>query len=179
MISRGIAYKLKPKIIQYLYSTYYSNYMFTNCKHVKKVLKYLFKSSFYVKAKKYKFHSKSVEYLVYILSSSELTLLDNKMKTIQNCPEPNKVKYIWSFLSFANFYYWFIFNYSNIVISLICLTIIYQVYLFQRYMLETDQCHMQVYLSGNYIPTVISPPNYTNLPSTVATFLTIYLTTVL
>ena len=33
-------------------------------------------------------------------------------------------------------------------------------------------CHMQVHPSGNYIPAVISSPNYTSPPSTVATFLT-------
>ena len=37
----------------------------------------------------------------------------------------------------------------------------------------------QVHSSRNYIPTVISPPNYTSSPSTIATFLTICLTVVL
>jgi len=40
-------------------------------------------------------------------------------------------------------------------------------------------CHIQVHLSGNYIPTVISSPNYTSLPSIVATFLTTHLMVVL
>ena len=39
--------------------------------------------------------------------------------------------------------------------------------------------HMQVHPSGNYIPTVILSPNYTSLPSTVATFLTTHLMAVL
>ena len=33
-------------------------------------------------------------------------------------------------------------------------------------------CHMQAYLSKNYISIVISSPNYTSLPSIVAVFLT-------
>ena len=41
------------------------------------------------------------------------------------------------------------------------------------------KCHIQVHLSRNYIPTVISSPNYTSLPSTVATFLTTHLMAVL
>ena len=38
---------------------------------------------------------------------------------------------------------------------------------------------MQAHLSGNYIPTVISSPNYTSLPSMAATFLTTYFIAVL
>jgi len=45
-----------------------------------------------------------------------------KVKTIQEWPEPKKVKDIQSFLGFANFYRRFIFNYSDIVILLTCLT---------------------------------------------------------
>ena len=47
---------------------------------------------------------------------------DNKVKIIQDWLEPKKVKDITSFLGFANFYYWFIFNYSDIVIPLTHLT---------------------------------------------------------
>jgi len=38
---------------------------------------------------------------------------------------------------------------------------------------------MQVHLSGNYIPTVESPPKHTSPPSMVATFLTTHLMVVL
>ncbi len=47
---------------------------------------------------------------------------NNKVKIIQDWPEPKKVKDIQSFLGFANFYCWFIFNYSDIVIPLTRLT---------------------------------------------------------
>ena len=40
-------------------------------------------------------------------------------------------------------------------------------------------CHMQVYLSGNYIPAVESPPKHTSLPFMVATFLATCLMAVL
>ena len=90
--------------------------------HVKEVLKYLCKASLYAKAEKCEFHSKSVEYLEYILSPSGLTMSNNKIKIIQNWPEPKKVKDIQSFLGFTNFYHWFIFNYSDIVIPLTRLT---------------------------------------------------------
>jgi len=89
---------------------------------LRKYLKYLYKTSLYTKVEKCKFYSKSVEYLGYILSSSSLTMSDDKVKIIQDWPEPNKVKDIQYFLGFANFYYQFIFNYSDILIPLTCLT---------------------------------------------------------
>jgi len=44
----------------------YSNNMYKHHWYVKEVLKYLHKTGFYAKAKKYKFYSESVEYLRYI-----------------------------------------------------------------------------------------------------------------
>ena len=90
--------------------------------HVKEVLKHLCKAGLYAKAEKYEFHSESVEYLGYILFPFSLTISDDKVKIIQDWPEPKKVKDIQSFLGFANFYCWFIFNYSDIVIPLTRLT---------------------------------------------------------
>jgi len=75
-----------------------------------------------MKADKCEFHSDSIEYLDYVLSPSSLTMFDAKVKTIQEWPEPKKVKNIQSFLGFANFYKHFIFNYSDIVIPLTCFT---------------------------------------------------------
>ena len=100
----------------------YSNNMSKHHRHVKEVLKCLRKAGLYAKAEKCEFHSKSVEYLGYILSSSGLTMSDDKIKTIQDWLEPKKVKDIQSFLGFANFYCQFIFNYLNIVIPLTRLT---------------------------------------------------------
>jgi len=90
--------------------------------HVKEVLKCLYKASLYAKAEKCEFHPELVEYLGYILSPSSLTMSDDKINIIQDWPEPKKVKDIQFFLNFAIFYYWFIFNYSDIVIPLTCLT---------------------------------------------------------
>jgi len=80
--------------------------------HVKEVLKRLRKAGLYAKAEKCEFHSELVEYLA---------MSDNKIKIIQDWLEPKKVKDIQSFLGFANFYHWFIFNYLDIVIPLTCL----------------------------------------------------------
>jgi len=45
----------------------YSDNMSPHHWHIKKVLKQLYKASLYTKAEKYKFYSKLVEYLRYIL----------------------------------------------------------------------------------------------------------------
>jgi len=100
----------------------YSDDITQHRRHVKEVLKRLQKAGLYTKAEKCEFHSDSVEYLGYVLSPSDLTMSDAKVKTIQEWPEPKKVKDIQSFLGFANFYRRFIFNYSNIVIPLTHLT---------------------------------------------------------
>ena len=100
----------------------YLNNMSEHHQHVKEVLKRLHKAGLYAKVEKCEFHSESVEYLEYILSPSGLTMSDDKIKIIQDWPEPKKVKDIQSFLGFANFYHWFIFNYLDIVIPLTCLT---------------------------------------------------------
>ena len=45
-----------------------------------------------------------------------------KVKVIQDWPEPQKVRDVQSFLSFANFYRCFVFNYSDIIVPLTRLT---------------------------------------------------------
>ena len=100
----------------------YSNDITQHQSHIKEVLKWLWKAGLYMKAEKCEFYSDSIEYLGYVLFSSGLTMSNAKVKTIQEWPEPKKVKNIQSFLGFANFYKCFIFNYSDIVILLTCLT---------------------------------------------------------
>ena len=70
----------------------YLNNMSKHHRHIKEVLKCLYKTGFYTKAEKCEFHSKSVEYLGYILSPSGLIMFDDKVKIIQDGLEPKKVK---------------------------------------------------------------------------------------
>ena len=70
----------------------YLNNMSEHYQHMKEVLKYLHKAGLYAKAEKCEFHSESVEYLEYILFPSGLIISDNKVKIIQDWPEPKKVK---------------------------------------------------------------------------------------
>ena len=75
------------------------------------------------KPKKSKWHRDSVEFLGYIIHSSEgLTMADDKIHAILDWPEPRKVKDVQSFLGFANFYWRFIHNYSEITVPLTRLT---------------------------------------------------------
>jgi hypothetical protein len=46
----------------------------------------------------------------------------SKIQTIHDWPKPQKVKDVQSFLGFANFYHWFIPEYSNITVPLTRLT---------------------------------------------------------
>jgi len=70
----------------------YSNDITQHQSHIKEVLKRLRKVGLYAKAQKCEFHSDSVKYLGYVLSPSGLTMSDAKVKTIQEWPEPKKVK---------------------------------------------------------------------------------------
>jgi hypothetical protein len=90
--------------------------------HVREVLCRLHKHGLYAKPEKCEFHTESTEYLGYLLSPSGLTMSPDKVQTIQDWPEPCKVKDIQSFLGFANFYHRFIDNYSDIVTPLTRLT---------------------------------------------------------
>ena len=73
-------------------------------KHVWEVLRHLQENGLYARANKCNFHEDTVEYLGYILSPTSLTMGPVKVQTIQDWPEPCKVKDVQSFLGFANFY---------------------------------------------------------------------------
>ena len=100
----------------------YSSDKATHRKQVKEVLRRLRKHGLYAKPEKCEFDRESVEYLGYILSSAGLTMAADKVQTIQDWPEPRKVKDVQSFLGFANFYRRFIYNFSDITVPLTRLT---------------------------------------------------------
>ena len=100
----------------------YSDNPELHCKHVREVLRRLRENGLYAGANKCNFHEDTVEYLGYILSPTGLTMDPVKVQTIQDWPEPRKVKDVQSFLGFANFYRRFIHEYSEIVVPLTRLT---------------------------------------------------------
>src|SRR5882762_2720090 len=97
----------------------YSDNIEQHREHVREVLRH---NGLFAGINKCTFHADSVEYLGYILSPTGLSMDPAKVQTIQDWPEPRKVKDIQSFLGFANFYRRFIHEYSDIVIPLTRLT---------------------------------------------------------
>ena len=82
----------------------YSTDKASHKEHVREVLWRLRKHGHYAKPEKCEFNTDSTKYLGYQLSPSGLTISPDKVQTIQDWPEPWKVKDIQFFLGFANFY---------------------------------------------------------------------------
>ena len=100
----------------------YSNNPADHKKHVHEVLCHLHENGLYAHPDKCHFSEDIIEYLGFILSKDRLKMDPSKVQTIQDWPEPCKVKDVQSFLGFANFYCCFISDYSNIMIPLTQLT---------------------------------------------------------
>ena len=83
---------------------------------------YLCENGLYAHLDKCCFSKDTIKYLSFILSKDGLKMDTSKVQTIQDWPEPCKVKDVQSFLGFANFYHHFISDYSNIVIPITQLT---------------------------------------------------------
>jgi hypothetical protein len=82
----------------------YSDSLKDHKEHVRELLCRLWKHGLFTKAEKCEWHKDSVKFLGYILLNQGLTMANDKVKIIQDWPEPWKVKDIQSFLGFANFY---------------------------------------------------------------------------
>ncbi|MBW0541202.1 hypothetical protein O181_080917 [Austropuccinia psidii MF-1] len=87
-------------------------------KHVASVLQRLRDNNLFAKASKCVFHSSSVEYLGYVVSSEGFKMDSSKIQQIVNWPQPKNIKALQSFLGFANFYHRFIKNYSKKISAL-------------------------------------------------------------
>ncbi|MBW0550349.1 hypothetical protein O181_090064 [Austropuccinia psidii MF-1] len=87
-------------------------------KHVAPFFQRLRDNDLFAKASKCVFHASSVEYLDYVVSSDGLKMDSSKVQPILNWPQPKSIKSPQSFLGFANFYHFFIKNYSKKFTSL-------------------------------------------------------------
>ena len=63
---------------------------------------------------KYNFHAKEISILEFIVGQEEVQMENNKVKAVKEWKTPTKIKEVESFLGFANFYKYFIKNFSHI-----------------------------------------------------------------
>lgn len=94
----------------------------TNNEWTKRVLRMMKELNLNLKLKKCKFGVTEVDFLGLILKPGEIAIDPTKLSRIAEWPIPTKVKDVRSFLGFANYYWRFIGNYSNIACPLIDLT---------------------------------------------------------
>ncbi|KAK3520635.1 hypothetical protein QTP70_029419 [Hemibagrus guttatus] len=92
----------------------YSRNLAEHRHHVAEVLKRLREFQLFLKAEKCSFHQPSVQFLGYNIDSSGIRMDKGKVAAIRDWPTLTTVKELQRFLGFANFYRWFIQNYSSI-----------------------------------------------------------------
>lgn len=90
--------------------------------HVQTVLRRLLENSLFVKAEKCEFHVLSVSFLDFIVAEGSLQMDPAKVSTITSWLVPETRKHLQHFLGFANFYRFFIWNYSSVAAPLSTLT---------------------------------------------------------
>ncbi len=90
--------------------------------HVWKVLLQLQKVGLQIDIDKCEFEVKSIKYLEFILKVRKgVQMNSQKIKTIMNWQASKSVKSVQSFIGFANFYWKFIKNFSNLIMSIMAL----------------------------------------------------------
>ena len=82
--------------------------------HVRLVLERLRSYGLYVKLSKCEFDKDLVDFLGYVVSTTDVSMEKDRVATIQGWPTPKSIKDLQVFLGFANFYRRFISHYSAI-----------------------------------------------------------------
>ena len=94
----------------------------THAERTCRVLQRMTELDLHLKLEKCQFDVPEVEYLGIIIKPGQLTMDPVKLDSIAAWPTPAKVKDVRSFLGFANFYRWFIPDYSMVARPLLDLT---------------------------------------------------------
>ncbi|KAJ1596580.1 hypothetical protein NDA14_000915 [Ustilago hordei] len=83
-------------------------------KHVTEVLTHLRSNRLFAKLSKCEFHTKTVEFLGYIIKPTGIEMDPEKVRTVKEWPMPESIHDIQRFLGFANFYRRFIAHFARI-----------------------------------------------------------------
>ncbi len=90
--------------------------------HIQKILLWLWEADSQIDIDKCEFEVKSIKYLKFILKVKKSVQMNSqKMKAIMNWQAFKSVKSVQSFIDFANFYWKFIKNFFNLIMSIMTL----------------------------------------------------------
>ncbi|SPC64434.1 related to pol protein [Ustilago sp. UG-2017b] len=92
----------------------FSNTEESHVKHVTEVLTRLRSNRLFAKLSKCEFHTKTVEFLGYIIKPTGIEMDPEKVRTVKEWPMPESIHDIQRFLGFANFYRRFIAHFARI-----------------------------------------------------------------
>ena len=82
--------------------------------HIQQVLSTLWQHKLYANLENCSFCMNMVQYLGYIVDEHELHVDPSNIKVIHYCPASTTLIELWSFLGLANFYRWFMLEFSHI-----------------------------------------------------------------
>ena len=99
----------------------YSDTLKKHWQHVLKILEKLSEKALYIKKKKSRFEVQEVKFLEYIIWSEQIEKDSKKTQTVRDWLTLRRVNEVQSFLELVNYYWKFVFNYSQVAESLICL----------------------------------------------------------
>ena len=119
-INKILAEKLDIFVIVYLDDIliYTENQGQGHIEVVRWVLDLLRKNGLFANLKKCWFYKDKIQFLGYVVSSQGIRIKDERIKAIKNWPEPKSVRDIQVFISFVNFYQYFIQGFSKIAAPL-------------------------------------------------------------
>ncbi len=100
----------------------YSDNLEMHYKHMHKVLAKLNEQAMYVKKSKSRFKIKKIQFLEYVIWSSQIKKNLKKTEAVWDWSTLQKIKKVQAFLELMNYYWKFILNYARIAESLMCLT---------------------------------------------------------